>query len=77
MTIKGVLVCELPDRIYRTNIGAIRSRFSRHVRLDIERTANENGEKVVQIWTQHPAVVRSAVENVLGNKYVNILQKGV
>lgn len=41
MTRKEVLVCEMPDGVYRANIGAIRSQFSRHVRVDIERTTNE------------------------------------
>ncbi|MBU4075688.1 MAG: hypothetical protein KKI06_03095 [Euryarchaeota archaeon] len=77
MTRKGVLICELTDNVYRTNIGVIRAQFSRHVRIDIERTINENSEKMVQIWSQHPEVVRSAVEHVLGKKYADILQREV
>lgn len=68
MTMKGVLVCELPDSVYRNNIGAIRAQFSRHVRVDIERTADEDGTKIVQIWSQHPDVVGAAVERVLGSR---------
>ncbi|MDO9096856.1 MAG: hypothetical protein Q7U60_01860 [Candidatus Methanoperedens sp.] len=77
MTRKGVLVCALSDSIYRNYIGAIRAQFSRHVRVDIERTTDEKGEKMVQIWSQHPEVVRSAVEHVLGKKYADILQREV
>lgn len=68
MTRKGVLVCEMPDGVYRTYIGAIRSQFSRHVRRDIERTMNEKGEKIVEIWNQHPEVVRDAIEKILEHK---------
>ncbi len=68
MTMKGVLVCKLPDSVYRTNIGAIRAQFSSHVRVDIERTTDEDGTKIVQIWSQHPEVVMPAVERVLGFK---------
>ncbi len=75
MTRKGVLVCEMPDNVYRTNIGAIRKQISRHVRIDIERTIGENGDKMVEIWCQHPGVVRSAVEKVLVRRYEDASQE--
>ncbi|MDI6708489.1 MAG: hypothetical protein QME47_05340 [Candidatus Thermoplasmatota archaeon] len=68
MTRKGVLVCKLPDHVYRAKIGAIRSQFSQHVRVDIERTMNEKGEKIVEIWSMYPEVVKKGVERVLGKR---------
>ena len=69
MTIKGTMVCELSDSVYRSSIGAIRSQLSRHARIDIERATNDHGAKVVQIWSQYPTAVRSAVRSVLGKDY--------
>jgi len=66
MTKRGELVWKMPDEVYRKNIGVIRSRFSRHARVDIERTRNEKGEKIVEIWTEYPTIVKKAIEEVLG-----------
>lgn len=68
MTKRGVLVWKMPDRVYRAKIGAIRCQFSQHVRVDIERTMDEKGEKIVEIWSEYPAVVKSAIETVLGKE---------
>lgn len=68
MTKRGVLVWKMPDRVYRAKIGAIRSQFSQHVRVDIERTKDEKGEKIVEIWSMHPNIVREAIEKVLGKR---------
>ena len=68
MTKKGVLVWKMPDRVYRAKIGAIRSQFSQHVRVDIERMKDEKGEKIVEIWSEYPEMVKSAIETVLGKE---------
>ncbi|MEW5760749.1 MAG: hypothetical protein AB1779_08280 [Candidatus Thermoplasmatota archaeon] len=66
MTRKGALVWKMPDDVYRANIGRIRSQFSRHVRVDIERVLGEKGEKFVEIWSMYPEIVRKGIEKVLG-----------
>lgn len=68
MTRKGVLVWKMPDSVYRANIGMIRAKFSRHVRIDIERVMNEKGEKFVDIWSMYPEIVRNAIESVIGKR---------
>lgn len=68
MTRKGVLVWKMPDDVYKANIGRIRNQFSRHVRVDIERTTNEKGEKIVEIWSRYPEVVKRGIERVLGKR---------
>jgi len=68
MTRKGVPVWKMPDNVYRANIGRIRCQFSSHVRIDIERTVNEKGEKIVEIWSMYPEIVRNSIEKVLGRR---------
>ena len=68
MTRKGLLVWKMPDDVYRTNIGRIRCQFSNHVRIDIERKANEKGEKIVEIWSMYPETVKNSIEEVLGKR---------
>lgn len=68
MTKRGVLVWKMPDEVYRAKIGAMRSQFSHHVRVDIERTRGEKGEKIVEIWSEYPEIVKEAIEKVLGKK---------
>ncbi|MBL7148086.1 MAG: hypothetical protein ISS82_04640 [Nanoarchaeota archaeon] len=63
-----VLICAMSADDYRRYIGAIRSFFSRHVRVDIERKRNKKGEKIVEIWSPYPEVVKPAVEKVLRGK---------
>jgi len=38
------------------------------VRIDIERTVNEKGEKIVEIWSMYPEIVRNSIEKVLGRR---------
>jgi len=68
MTKRGVLVWKMSDEVYRAKIGGIRSQFSHHVRVDIERTRNKKGEKIVEIWSEYPEIVKEAIEKVVGAK---------
>jgi hypothetical protein len=61
----GRMIAELDESTYRAIAGKIRRHLPPHVYVSPERTASEEGKKVVRLWSRYPETAKKAVQKAL------------